>query len=328
MRSRFFKLKGVTAAILAFVTSVLAVTVVMPALSQQSSIPNFHLAAGTNASHIRLVSPQWLAEHLNDENLRVLDVRMNPLDYIQGHVPGAVHIADNTFRGPNGRLPIQYWNLDNLQFLFTQAGITANSDVVVYSDGNNLLGSTMVAYLLERSGHAKAAVLDGGYPGYRDAKLPLTKAFPQYEAGTFTMKDNPSVRVTLDDVRGFVQTGKVTFIDPRPAPLYAGEVDLFQRNGHIPGAKNIPWPTFTIGEDNLHKLKPLDEIQAILDRRGITRDDTIVVTCSTGREATLQYVVLKHLLNYPNVRIYEGSWTEYSSFPDLPLETGQDPDLV
>ena len=80
--------------------------------------------------------------------------------------------------------------------------------------------------------------------------------------------------------------------------------------------------------DVLHQLKSLDDIKAILAQRGITPEDDIIVTCSTGREATLQYVVLKHLLGYPKVRIYEGSWTEYSAQADLPVATGQDPDLV
>ncbi|WP_035984448.1 sulfurtransferase [Leptolyngbya sp. KIOST-1] len=102
---------------------------------------------------------------------------------------------------------------------------------------------------------------------------------------------------------------------------------MFIRNGHIPGAKNIPWPTFTIGEDNFHQLKALDEIRALLARRQVGRNDEIIVTCSTGREASLQYVVLKHVLGYSNVRLYEGSWTEYSAQPDLPVATGRDPNV-
>lgn len=314
------KVKGLKAAAIAFVASLLAVVVLIPGLAQPSAASSH--ATPTN---IRFVSSEWLVDHQADPNLRIIDARINPLDYINGHIPGAVHVADNTFRGPNGRLPIQYWDLDQLEFLFQHAGINDDSDVVVYSDGANILGSTMVAYLLERSGHGTAAVLDGGYAGYRDAGLPTTKEFPEFELGNFTMEDDASVRVTLDQVQEFVADGSVTFIDPRPAALYAGEVDLFIRNGHIPGAKNIPWPTFTIGEDNLHQLKSLDEIRALLASRGITHDDDIIVTCSTGREATLQYVVLKHLLGYPKVRIYEGSWTEYSSYPDLPVSTGRDP---
>lgn len=302
------------------------------ALVAVATIPLFGtpgMAESHSSPQIDFVSPQWLADHADDPDLKVLDVRMNPLDYIVGHIPGAIHVADNTFRGPNGRLPVQYWEQQKIGALFSEAGISDDSHVVIYADGPSLLGSTMVAYLLERSGHGHASVLDGGLKGYRDAGLPLTREFPQYEASTFTLRDDESIRVTLDQVREYLSgDADVVFIDPRPASLFAGEDDVFIRNGHIPGAKNIPWPTFTVGEDNFHQLKPLDEIQALMDQRGITHDDDIIVTCSTGREATLQYVVLKHLLGYPNVRVYEGSWTEYSAQPDLPVATGRDPENV
>jgi thiosulfate/3-mercaptopyruvate sulfurtransferase len=183
----------------------------------------------------------------------------------------------------------------------------------------------MVAYLLERSGHGSVSVLDGGYKGYQAAGLSVTKVFPRYEAGNFEIRDNTAVRVNLDFVRQHLNDPTITFIDPRPPALFAGEEDVFLRNGHIPGAKNIPWPSFTVGEANLHQLKPLGEIRTLLNSRGIEPEDDIIVSCSTGREATLQYVVLKHLLGYPKVRIYEGSWTEYSSQPDLPVATGRDP---
>ncbi|MDI9635333.1 sulfurtransferase [Geitlerinema splendidum] len=300
----------------AFFASLLAFAIVIP-LS-----PFFH-AQATTPARIQFVSPAWVAQHQQDPNLRILDVRINPLDYINGHIPNAVHIADNTFRGPNGQLPIQYWATSKLQSLFTQAGVTNNSNVLIYSDGPDLLGATMVAYLLERSGRAaNVAILDGGFNQYKAAQLPTTKAFPRYELGQFTVEDNPAIRVSLDRVKTLIGKPGVVFIDPRPAALFTGEQDLFIRNGHIPGAKNIPWPTFTLGTDKGFQLKSLSEIEQLLQQRGIRKSDDIIVTCSTGREATLQYVVLKHLLGYPKVRIYEGAWTEYSSHPDLPLETG------
>lgn len=298
-----------------FLIALIASSVISPLLSPSAQ-------AGETA--VQFVSPAWVTEHSRDPNLRILDVRINPFEYFTGHIPNAVHIADNTFRGPNGKLPVQYWQPEKLRSLFTEAGVTDDSEVLVYSDGRDVLGATMVAYLLERTGHSNVAILDGGFAGYKAAQLPVTKDFPQYSPGAFTVRDDASIRVTLAQLRSLLNQSDVVLIDPRPPELFAGEQEVWIRNGHIPGAKNIPWVTFTVGESNFHQLKPLAEIRQILADRNITPDKTVIVSCSTGREATLQYHVLKHLLGYPNVRIYEGSWTEYSAQPDLPIETGRD----
>lgn len=119
----------------------------------------------------------------------------------------------------------------------------------------------------------------------------------------------------------------MVIIDPRPKAQFEGTDQTFIRNGHIPGAKNIPWQTFTEANNsdeakkNAHKLRSLDEIRALLVSRGITPDKEVIVSCSTGREASLQFLTLKHLLKYPRVRIYEGSWTEYSA-SNLPISVG------
>ncbi|MCU0533483.1 MAG: sulfurtransferase [Hydrococcus sp. Prado102] len=287
----------------------------------------FSPSLATTPSSIQFVSPDWVASNARDPNFRVLDVRTNPLDYITGHLPGAVNIADSAFRGPNGFLPVQYWDNQKLASIFAQSGVSDNSRVLVYSDGRDVLGATMVAYLLERFGVKDIAVLDGGYTGYKALGQPVIKEFPRYTPGNFTGRDNPTIRVALDEVKPLIGKAGVVFIDPRPEELFQGKEDIWVRNGHIPGARNIPWPTFTQANNsqeslqNPHKLKSLDEIRQLLADRGIKPSDDIIVTCSTGREATLQYIVLKHLLGYPKVRIYEGSWTEYST-TDLPVATG------
>lgn len=280
----------------------------------------FPAFSATQRASIQFVSPAWVAQNSKNANLRILDVRNVPLDYISGHVPNAVNIADSAFRGPQEGLPVQYWNNQKLGEIFTNSGVNNNSRVLVYSDGRDILGATMVAYLLERSGLRDIAVLDGGYKDYK-ATQPVTREFPKYKPGKFVVKDNPSVRVSLDEVKKSIGKPGVSMIDPRPEKLFRGEEDVFIRNGHIPGAVNIPWVTFT-QPDNPHKLKSLEEIKQILAEKRINPSSDIIVTCSTGREATLQYIVLKHLLGYPKVRIYEGSWTEYSSYPDLPIATG------
>ncbi|HLO52386.1 MAG TPA: rhodanese-like domain-containing protein [Kamptonema sp.] len=244
-----------------------------------------------------------------------------------GHVPNAVHIADTAFRGPDGFLPVQYWDTQKLASIFSRSGVSSNSRVLVYSDARDILGATMVAYLLERSGVKDIAVLDGGYTGYKASGQPVVKEYPKYKFTQFAVQDNPSIRVNLQQVAELIGKPGVVFIDPRPGDLFRGEKDIWVRNGHIPGAKNIPWPAFTEAENsqenlkNPHQLKSLDGIRKILADKKIKPSDDVIVSCSTGREATLQYVVLKHLLGYPKVRIYEGSWTEYST-SNLPVETG------
>ncbi|MDX2211998.1 MAG: sulfurtransferase [Oculatellaceae cyanobacterium bins.114] len=312
---RFWMVKSLRSKLLAFVVSLFLAAIAIPLLS---FFPSF----ATETPPVQFVQPAWISQNANDPKLRILDVRINPFDYFGGHVPNAVHIADNTFRGPNGLLPVQYWRSDKLRSLFSQAGVSDDSKVLVYSDGRDVLGATMVAYLLERTGHSNVAILDGGFAGYKAAGLPVSKEFPSYSLGRFSVRDQPNLRVNLAQVRQLIGKPGVTFIDPRPPELFSGQQQVWARNGHIPGAKNIPWVSFTAGESNFHQLKPLDEIRQILASRNVTPNDDIIVTCSTGREATLQYHVLKHLLGYPKVRVYEGSWTEYSSDPNSPVETG------
>ncbi|MDS3861418.1 sulfurtransferase [Thermosynechococcaceae cyanobacterium BACA0444] len=297
---------------IAFLLAVVALPVTL--------IVNANAAPGAT---IQFVSPDWVKSQANNSNLRILDVRNNPLEYISAHLPNAVNIADAAFRGPDGRLPVQYWSEPKLTQILGNAGVSNNSKVLVYSDARDVLGATMVAYILERLGFQDIAVLDGGFTGYKVSNGEVTKAYPKYSVAQPKVQDNPNIRVNLAQVKQLIGKPGVVFVDPRPPKLFSGEENVFIRNGHIPGARNIPWPTFTT-TDNPHKLKSLDEIKAILASKKVDPSQDVIVTCSTGREATLQYIVLKHLLKYPKVRIYEGSWTEYSA-TDLPVQTGPDP---
>ena len=123
------------------------------------------LAANPATATIEFVSPSWVSQNINNPKVKVLDVRINPLEYIDGHLPKAVNIADNNFRGPDGFLPVQYWDAAKIAKIFAKSGINNDDKVIVYSDGTNVLGATMVAYLLERSGDKDIAIVDVGYKG-------------------------------------------------------------------------------------------------------------------------------------------------------------------
>ncbi len=277
---------------------------------------------------LQVFSPEEAAAAASSGRWKVLDVRpVPPLSYIGGHVPGAVHLSEQAFRGPNGRLPFQIWGPAKLASLLSQAGISNKDSVLVYSDGNDVLGTSLVSYILEKSGVRQVAIVNGGLSGYKAASQPTTKAFPTFQAGTFRPTTVKGLAIPLNELEPLIGKSNVVIIDPRPKAQFEGTDQTFIRNGHIPGAKNVPWQTFTEANNadeakkNPHKLKSLEEIKSLLVSRGITPDKEVIVSCSTGREASLQFLTLKHLLKYPKVRIYEGSWTEYSA-SKLPIAVG------
>ena len=294
------------------------------------------LASATQAAKagvIKLISPEQAAAGVSSGQWKILDVRpVPPLDYISGHVPNAVHISEQAFRGPNGKLPYQIWPAGDLANLLSKAGISNNDQVLVYSDGNNVLGASLVAYILEKSGVPTIGILDGGFSGYKTQGHTVTKAFPTYSPGVFNPKSVPGLAISLKEVLALVGKPNVVIVDPRPKGLFEGTEQLFIRNGHIPGAINITWQSVTEANNpeealkNPHKLKSIEALRQLFVSRGVTPDKTVIISCSTGREASLQYIVLKHLLGYPNVRIYEGSWTEYST-TNNPVQTGPETPL-
>lgn len=289
------------------------------------------ITAATSAmarTTVKFLSPAEAAVGAKSGQWKVLDVRpVPPLDYISAHIPNAVHISEQAFRGPNGSLPYQIWGQSDLANLLSKAGISNRDQVLVYSDGANVLGASLVAYILEKSGVPTVAILDGGFSGYKKADGPTTKEYPKYQFGTFRPTTAPGLGITLNELLPLVGKPNVVIVDPRPKAMFEGTDQTFIRNGHIPGAINITWQSVTEANNpdealrNPHKIKSAAELRKLFESQGVTPDKAVIVSCSTGREASLQYLILKHVLNYPNVRIYEGSWTEYSSTQN-PVQTG------
>nr|WP_235299894.1 sulfurtransferase [Synechococcus sp. GFB01] len=279
-------------------------------------------------TEINLLSPAEASSAAQSGQWKILDVRpVPPLDYISGHLPNAVHLSEQAFRGPNGKLPFQIWPAGDLANLLSRAGISNRDKVLVYSDGTNVLGASLVAYILEKSGVSKVGILDGGFSAYKASGAPVTKVFPSYRFGTFKPTTTPGLAIGLQELLPLVGRPDVVIVDPRPKGLFEGTEQTFIRNGHIPGAINITWQSVTEANNpdealkNPHKLKSVEALRKLFASHGVTPEKTVIVSCSTGREASLQYIVLKHLLGYPNVRIYEGSWTEYSA-TQHPVQTG------
>jgi len=278
---------------------------------------------------VRWVSTDWLEEHLEDKYLTILDVQPNVHDYIQEHVPGAVYMNEGLLRVPLKGLPAMYVSPDSIQANFRRVGLKPDVPVVVctgtgpfrgWGDG---LEQTMMAYSLARFGHDKVYVLDGGIDKWKKEGRPLTKVFPKVEESDFTVKVRTEYFVEYEEFKAMKDREDVILLDARPPHVYAGQGPWI-KPGHIPGAINLPWANL-MDDKNKRLLKPEEEIQSILKEHGITRDKTIICSCGTGREATNEFILFKWYLGYPKVKIYEGSFTEWSSYPENPTVTGKTP---
>jgi thiosulfate/3-mercaptopyruvate sulfurtransferase len=278
---------------------------------------------------VKWVSTAWLEAHLGDAGLMILDVQPNVHDYIQEHIPGAVYMNEGLLRVPLRGLPARYVPPDALQPLLRRVGLKPDVPVVVYTgtgpfkrwgDG---LEQTMMAYTLARFGHDNVYVLDGGVDKWKAEGRPLAQEFPQVEESDFTVQIRREYFVEYEEFRAMKDREDVMLLDARPPAVYEGQGPWIKA-GHIPGAVNVPWVSF-MDPDNTRLLKPDGEIQAVLDRHGITPDKTVICSCGTGREATNEFILFKWYLGFPKVKIYEGSFTEWSSYPENPTVTGKHP---
>lgn len=282
---------------------------------------------------VKWVSTDWLEEHLEDKDLMILDTQPNIHDYIQEHVPGAVYMNEGLLRVPLKGKPGNYVPPEAIGPVFNRLGLRPDLPVVVYTGTGPFKGwgdgleQTMVAYSLVRFGHDNVYVLDGGIDKWKEENKPLTKVFPKAEESNFSVTVRSDYYIEYERFKTEKDRDDVIVLDNRPTRVYEGIVEgsqLWIKTGHIPGAISLPWPKLMM-EKNRKLLKPDEEIKTILRDHGVRPDKTIIATCGTGREATNQFILYKWYLRYPKVKIYEGGFTEWVSFPENPTVVGKKP---
>lgn len=289
------------------------------------------LASQLNAG-ISLISPAEAKALIENPDAAkrpvVLDTRGGYKDYFRGHLPTAHHINFDTLRGTNEAVPVQYLPDEITKALLVRAGADKNRTHIVYATGaklpnDEILSTSMVVYVLEKFGITDVRIVDGGLAGWVAAGLTPAKDYFGNPAGTLPEKGDSSIGVDVATVQAHVGKEGNILVDARPLNEYQGEDDVWLRKGHIPGAISFHWARLMDG-DNTHKFKPAAEMKAELAAAGITPDKNVICYCGTSREGSLLYITLKHILGYPNVRLYEGSWKEYVwlNNKSLPAETG------
>jgi thiosulfate/3-mercaptopyruvate sulfurtransferase len=276
---------------------------------------------------VRWISTDWLKEHIDE--LMILDTQPNVHDYVLEHIPGAVYFSEGLLRVHLKGNPAEYGPSEAVQANFRRAGLHPDSPVVVYTGTGAFKGwgdgleQTMVAYTLARFGHNTVYVLDGGLDMWKKEGKPLTKVFPEIEESDFTVHVHKEYYLEYEEFKTEKDHDDVILFDARPSHVYEGQGPWI-KPGHIPGAVNLPWASL-MDEENKRLLKPDADIRKIVKAKGATPDKTVICSCGTGREATNEFILFKWYLQYPTVKIYEGSFTEWSSYPENPTVTGKNP---
>ncbi|HUH67362.1 MAG TPA: sulfurtransferase [Syntrophales bacterium] len=278
---------------------------------------------------VKWISSDWLLDNLKSREMIIMDVQPNIHDYIQEHIPGAIYLNEGLLRTYIDGMPARYVPRETIQPVFRLAGLKSGVPVVVYTGTGAAKGwgdgleQTMMAYSLARFGHDVIYVLDGGLDKWKDEKKPLSKEFPKTARSDFSTRVVSDFYIEYEEFRAIKDRKDVLVLDARPPDVYEGQ-SFWIKPGHIPGAVNVPWASL-MTDTNKSLLKSDDEISAILSANGVGPDKTIICMCGTGREATNEFILFKWYFNYPNVRIYEGSFTEWSSYPENPTVTGKNP---
>ena len=273
----------------------------------------------------KLVTTDWVAEHLNDDNVRIVESNEDPLLYPSGHIPGAVQVDwTNDLNDPVVR---DYLNQDGFEKLASKIGITPDTTVVFYGDKNNWW-ACYALWVFELFGHTNSRIMDGGRTKWENEKRDLVRDVPEYSATSYQAqsRDDESNRALQAKVLEHVNAGKA-LVDVRSPGEFSGELlhmanypqEGALRGGHIPGAKNVPWSRAANPEDGT--FKTADELRDIYEKeQGLSANDDIVTYCRIGERSSHSWFVLHYLLGYENVRNYDGSWTEWGNSVGVPIE--------
>jgi thiosulfate/3-mercaptopyruvate sulfurtransferase len=270
-----------------------------------------------------LVTTEWIAEHSKDKGLRVVEVDVDPSAYEKGHIEGAVgwnwkrDLQDQVNRDVAGK--------EELAELLGKSGITPDTNIVLYGDNNNWFAA-YAYWALKYYGHDKVQLIDGGRVKWEKEGRPYSTEAPTYSATSYHFPSAPdeSIRAYRDQVLSKI--GKIGLVDVRSPKEYSGELlapenlpqEGAQRGGHIPTAVSIPWGTAVNTEDGT--FKSVAELKEIYGGKGITPGKEVIAYCRIGERSAHTWFVLKELLGYPDVKNYDGSWTEWGSSIRVPIE--------
>ena len=270
-----------------------------------------------------LVDTKWVADHLGDPKVKIVEVDVDTSAYETGHITGAIGLD---WRKDLQARPIRdLLSKDKLEELLSSKGVGNSDTVLVYGDNNNWFAAWFV-WNLKYYGHQDVRLINGGRKKWQDEGRELTTDAPVIKPATYKAgQPDTSIRALRDQVLADLGKAGVALVDVRSPKEYSGELlapenlpqEGAQRGGHIPGAANIPWGQ-AVREDGT--FKSADDLRELYGSKGVTADKAVIAYCRIGERSSHTWFVLHYLLGYPNVRNYDGSWTEWGSLIGAPIE--------
>ncbi|MBX3142461.1 MAG: sulfurtransferase [Trueperaceae bacterium] len=277
-----------------------------------------------------LVSTAWLASNLGREDIRVIEVDEDVLLYETGHVLGALKL--DWLTELQRRDVRDFIDAEAFGKLMESKGVSNDTTVVLYGDKSNWWAA-YAFWFFKYNGHADVRLMDGGRQKWVAEGRELVTEVPTVQPGTYSVAyRDASIRAFLHDVVPHllkVNAGSGALVDVRSPQEYSGEKlhmpeypqEGALRGGHIPGAANIPWAR-AVNEDGTFKAS--DELRRMYGELGVTPDKDVIAYCRIAERSSHSWFVLKHLLGYPKVRNYDGSWTEWGNAVGVPIKQGSD----
>lgn len=270
-----------------------------------------------------LVETEWVAEHLDDPNVRIVESDEDYLLYETGHIPGAVKVDwFTTLQHPVRR---DFITQAEFEELCSSLGIANDTTVVFYGDKHNWF-ATYALWLFRYYGHENLRIMNGGRLKWEKEGRPLTREVPSYPRTNYQAKaPDQEIRAYRDDVFTHIASQN-PLVDVRSPQEYTGELihmpnypqEGASRGGHIPGAANIPWSRAINEADSTFKSP--EELRRLYQDQNIDPEDDVIAYCRIGERSSHTWFVLTYLLGYPRVRNYDGSWTEWGNLVNAPIE--------
>ena len=269
-----------------------------------------------------LVSTDWVAQHLNDTAIRIVEVDVDTAAYDQGHVPNA--IAWNWTTELCDTLVRDIIPPAKFEALMAASGIGNDTTVILYGDNNNWFAAWAL-WQMKVYGHQDVRIMNGGRKKWLAEGRELGSQTPTVATASYrAAAPDLSLRAFLPEVQAAVKAGRAALVDVRSPAEFTGEIlappglpETCQRGGHIPGAKSIPWGK-ACNEDGTFKSP--DDLRQLYGGAGVTPDRPVIAYCRIGERSSHTWFVLKHLLGYPDVKNYDGSWTEWGNLVGAPVE--------